>query len=830
MSLVVPVEEVDPLDRARFGGKACGLARLVSRGLPVPPALVLPVEAWRAFLSLNGLEALARRAHREPEAAADLRRRVLTGRLPPELAGALRERAAHLGDRLAVRSSAVDEDGAATSFAGQHETVLNVRPGDEVEQALRRCWASLYGEPVLAYRARLGLPAPSGMGVVVQRLVDARVSGVVFTIDPVSGSWREMLVEAVLGQGEALVSGRVLPDRYRLRRPRRQLKGSRRVLARLRLEVLAEDRVSQVRRLVPGAPGALDWEAVPQPEARKLDTATLLRVGRMGLRAEALGRAPQDLEWAVDHQGRLFVLQARAITASGPPKRGGEVLWTRRFLGERWLELATPMGWSIVGGLIDWFIAYPGASRGLLGGAPATRLVKGRPYVNVSVFRHLAFKLPGLPPPSFMMDFLPPEEVDRWTRRFAYPPDPAVYRAILRETWDERRWRRFRWNPLTNHRAWDRFVARLDTELPGLAPRGPGAEEAAVAVERGVELLREYVKIHIISLLLANIAYQVLSGVLPPELAPELLRSPTGNRTTQANAALVALGSGRLSLDAVIAEYGHRSFTSSWEIFALRWREDPEQLLALARQAARAPEGHEAERAQATREAEAALRAQLPPGRRWSLLAALRWTQRHLQLREDQRFQFDRIGDALKRGLLELGARLGLEDPGDVRWLLWVEAKDLAAGRLSRATAQELIERRRRQWQAHAREPAPPIFLVGDEEVEVGEGLRRLTGVGISAGRATGTVRVLRSPAEAERLAPGEILVAEATDPGWTPLFLVAGGLVLELGSMLSHGAVVAREYGLPAVVNVPGATRTLRDGQRVTVDGGRGEIRVEDP
>ncbi|MCB9792921.1 MAG: hypothetical protein H6741_09355 [Alphaproteobacteria bacterium] len=151
----------------------------------------------------------------------------------------------------------------------------------------------------------------------MQRLVDARVSGVLFTIDPVSGSWREMCLEAAWGQGEALVSGRVLPDRYRLRRPRRQLRGARRVLARLRLEVLAEDRVSQVQRLVPGGAGELDWEPVEQPEARKLDAAGLLRVGRMGLRAEALGRRPRT--WS----GRWTTRGGSSCCRPGPSRRRG---------------------------------------------------------------------------------------------------------------------------------------------------------------------------------------------------------------------------------------------------------------------------------------------------------------------------------------------------------------------------------------------------------------------------------------------------------------------------------------------------------------------------
>ena len=787
--MLAELASLDVGDHERWGGKAVGLARLVHAGLPVPRGFALSVAAWRAFVRHNCLEG----------DAETMRRGTLAGRLPAELAGRIRQAAGGLGERLVVRSSAVDEDGAERSFAGQYLTVLNVRPGDGLEQAIKRCWASLYDPAVQAYR----VGRVRGMGLVVQELVESEVSGVMFTIDPMSGSWRRLVIEAAEGQGEALVSGRVPPDRYVLERPRR-LWMTR--LARPReVEV---DLGGQEHRLVPGAPGELRWEGVKKPDTRKLDGDQTRRLARMGLKAERLAGVPMDLEWALGHQG-LRLLQARPITAAGEPVRGEEVLWTRRFVGERWAGQATPLGWSITGGLLDWFIAYPQTSRRFLGGAPPTRLLRGYPYFNVSVFRHLAFKLPGRAPPDFMMEFLPPDEREGWTRRFAHPPDVAVYRAILETTWHEQRWRRFRWNPLTNHRAWDTFAQNL--RLPAVG--------GLSALERCVELKRHYIKIHITSLLFANIAWQLMQAWLPSETVQELSLSPN-NPTIRTNIALWRWGRGELEDDAFLAEFGHRCTSSSWELFTARWDEAPPR--ALAQQMAQGPDPRALQREQTWRVAQALDRVRGQHPRR---MRAVRLARRYLALREEQRWTFDRLMHHMKRCALKVGV-----DPERLPWLELHELRDLEGGARPEGELFAIADERRRRWAEDAERPPPPVFLKGDTAIEVDDTATTLTGLGISPGRASGTVRVLRGPDEAHRLRPGDVLVAVGADPGWTPLFLRASAVVLELGSMLSHGAVLAREYRLPAVVNVDGATRLLRDGQRVTVDGGRGVVWLEEP
>ncbi|MCK6505861.1 hypothetical protein L6R53_21150, partial [Myxococcota bacterium] len=746
----------------------------------------------------------------------------------------LRDAAARLGPPndllLAVRSSAVDEDQGGASFAGQYLTLLGVRPGPGLDDAVLRCWASAWSPAAAAYRRARGRKgiAAAPMAVVVQRLVQPRCAGVMFTVNPATGSWRELVVEAAWGQGEAVVSGAVVPELHVVRRPRRTPRPVQRLLARVRLEPLSTTPGQQehLLRVDPHAarPALV---AVPLPAELRgrpcLERAALLGLARLGLRVEGRLGTPADVEWALDAEGTGWVLQARPVTAGADVRRSGPALWTRRFVGERWTAPTTPLGWSLMRELLEWFIAYPETSRRLLGGAPPTRLHRLAPYFNVTVFRHLAFKAPGFPPPRFMVELLPPAEEQGWLRRRAQAPDLRVYASILSETFRERRWQRFRWNLFLNPRAWRALLPQLERGLAELSTPIDRRAEALARTQACMGLAREYVKVHICSLLFANIWFQAAAAALEADgqgaWELDLLSPPEDSLTARVNRDLWRLGRGELSLEELLVAHGHRA-DGSWELFTPRWREEPAQALELARVAAQGPDPALAAAAGAQRARQALASLAGPTA------AVVRLARSYLALREDQRYVFDRITWAWKQAWLWLEADTGLA----LRYLEQGEVRSLLDGELPRARAEALIARRRAEREEElARRAAgdePPTFLVGDEEepADLARG-RVLSGTGISPGVATGPARIVRSLADAHRLRPGDILVTRATDPAWTPLFLNARGVVLELGGMLSHGAVLAREYRLPAVVNVAGATSVLQDGQTVTVDGGRGRV-----
>lgn len=633
-----------------------------------------------------------------------------------------------------------------------------------------------------------------------------------------------------------------------------------RVLSRVRLNVVQAETPPLSERWVSDGAGGARREPVPAAlrDQPTLARGPLLRLCRLGLRCESLFGEPQDVEWVVDDRGEAWLVQSRPITMAGPPRRRDDVLWTRRFLGERWPEPATPLGWSLIAPVIESFVAYPETQVRHLGGGPALKLEQGRPYLNATVFRHLLFKLPGRPPPRFMLDLVPPEEEAEWRRRFAALPDLGVYAAILRETVALRRWRRFRWNPFTNHLAWEAFRARLEAELPIVSREATSAQDAVRLVEAQLELVAAYVGVHVTSLLFANLFDQLLEGALHlwvPEraaaLRDALATCPPGNLTLEVNARISALahlasdadlarmaaggvpeGAFAVALGAFLAAMGHRS-ASSWEVFADRWGEHPELLVPLF-EAARRP-GAEAPLARADQQqagferAEVELLASLDGWQRGVARGLVRYTRAYLLLRENQRFWFDKLLFALQRTLRGIGARFvakgWLDQADDVAYLTWSEVRGAAEGALVPDRA--WVARRRAQREADAR-AIPPVFLRGvDAEGPPPAEGRRLEGLGISPGRARGRVRIVRSPADAARIERGDVLVAHAVDPGWTSMFLQCGAIVLEMGSRLSHGAVVAREYGIPAVVNLDGVTRRLVDGQEVTVDGTRGIVWV---
>lgn len=817
MSDLLPFEQITDADAARVGGKGHSLGRSAA-GLPVPPGFVVTTDAYRR-LQPTGV-------------------RVDTD-FVTRFADALRQ----LGDGpVAVRSSATGEDGSETSFAGQQETILGVRGLDAVLDAVERCWASLHTDRAKAYRAKQGVDeAGLAMAVVVQELVPADAAGVLFTRDPLDATDRRMLVEASWGLGEVVVSGRVMPDRFTLDRD---------TGAVLDRQLGAKD----VRVTAAGE------EPVPDADRRRfcLSDSELSQLADLGRRVEAFDGEPRDVEWAVAG-GRVYLLQSRPITVATAADREkalretilelrartypGGTVWVRYNLSEV-LPAPTPMTWAIVQRLLAADGGFGAMNRDLgsppdsaLGPLSAFDLVAGRPMANLSRLP----RMQGAHPP-----FEYPFAALKADPRKALDPKPTLNPLAGGGLMGWLRlpatvWRLMRLMSRTKREA-ETFAGRFTTEI--VPPFVAAAREALARDWAAMRLddleyvvhdwtqrtLVDFARHSLKPTVFADLCWSTLVELLKPGLGEERARAAVGELSLGAEppadahlaGGLRDFASGALTRVAFLERFGHRG-TNEMELSQPRWVEAPEQLDALvgtekARGLPVPRVGDAWDRVAAEAKLSAAVKAQ-----------AGVWVDRlrtYLGLREAAKHYLLLGYAVIRRALVEFDRRYRLR--GGVFFLLPDELKDL------RTTGTDLspqIAQRRKRRQAELALEVPPLLFSDDLEAigrpaPAPEGGDVLTGVALSAGTAEGPALVLTAPT-APPAEGGYVLVCPSTDPAWVPLFAHAAALVMETGGVLSHGAIVAREFGLPAVAGLPGAVRRLRTRQRVRVDGGRGTVTV---
>ena len=858
---VVELKALDAQALPRVGGKAANLGELISAGFPVPPGFAVTTAAYT--LTAAALDTSDPAGAREAVAKAEL---------PAPVATAVRATYLGLGVDVpvAVRSSATAEDLPWASFAGQQDTYLNVVGADEVLDAVRRCWASLWTDRAVSYRETQGIDhAAVQIAVVVQQMVDARVAGVLFTADPVTGTRDRSVIDASPGLGEAVVSGAVNPDHI--------------VVDARGVHVTPGDKAVQVRPL-PG--GGVEQVPVIDAGGACLTDEQATALAELGRRVESHFGAPQDIEWALDADGRLWLTQARPITTLHPlpaPSGDGLRVLFCASLAQGLTRPVTPMGLSgirVVASTAST-LAFGAPVADPVAGPSAFRTAGGRAFIDVTAALRSA---PGRA--------VLPRALDMMESRSA-----VVLRGLLDDP---------RLSPTTT--SWAPFVRRLVRTLVhfrvpvlvGLALLRPDAARRRVErvgdrvraltsvppeltaeqrLERAVHELRQAFPVLPLTVPAAGAGFIMLGAarkIAGPDLdAPvvnDVLRSLPHNSTTEmdlrlwtlarrlrgdatAAAALRAVPVDELArryrasalppalqsgLTAFLMRYGHRA-VAEIDIGMPRWSEDPTHVLGVLANylrlddPARAPDAVFARGAEA---AEAAVDAAVGRVRTRSRLraVALRFAlgrvRRLAGLREEHKDYLIRIFAHARALLAAVGADLAardlLADADDVFFLDLAEVRTALAGTDHR----DLVAARRAEYDRELRRRHVPRVLLSDgtepEAVArpgtVDEGA--LTGTAASAGTVTAPARVVLDPVGAH-LEPGEILVAPSTDPGWTPLFLTAGGLVMEMGGPNSHGAVVAREYGIPAVVGVADATTRIKTGDEVAVDGAAGVVHL---
>ena len=808
------------------GGKGLGLAQTAAAGLPVPPGFVVSTDAYRRC---NGgaPDDDARRAIAEAYSA---------------LGGGL----------VAVRSSATAEDGAETSFAGQQETILGVEGAEAVVAAVERCWKSLFTERAVAYRVAQKV-ADDGlaMAVVVQKLVPADVAGVMFTRDPQDPTGRRMSIEAAWGLGEAVVSGRVTPDRFTV-----------------------DFETGEVLSRQPGVKAVEITPTGERPVSGDRQTQLCLTDNELTLLAD-LGRkverhyaAPRDVEWAIAG-GAVYLLQARPITTATASEREAvrkEVVshtakladatgtvWVKYNLSET-LPEPTPMTWAVVSRMLAGDGAFGKLNADLggdpdptLGGLGAFDLIAGRPMANLSRMPRLQFKKPPVEYPFAALKADPKKALD--PKPVLNPAKDGVLSAVV--GLPALTWRLFRISSATRTQA-DSFPKKFTAEI---APAFATAAQAALGtdwtkldtavvftafktwVEKAcVEFARDSLK----PTAFAEFVWGQLTELLKPKLGEEKARAAVAEialgAKPPAEAALADavrdLGAGKLSREAFVEKFGHRG-RHEMELSQPRWSEDaaPVDAMTGVPDALGQRFDELAEKLDALAPAteniaweRVVAELKLTGPNRALVEKAAKSLRTHLGLREAAKHYLLMGFAVLRKVLLELDTRFKLN--GGIFFLLPAELPDLIAGKDVTST----IAARKKRRQIELSLEVPPVLFSDDLDaigrpLPVPEGAVSFDGTPLSAGVAEGVALVLQHPTAP----PSEpfVLVCPSTDPAWVPLFAKAKAVVMETGGVLSHGAIVAREFGLPAVAGLPDITRRIRTGQRVRVDGVSGVVSV---
>ncbi|GAA2371405.1 phosphoenolpyruvate synthase [Dactylosporangium salmoneum] len=840
--LVLGLHEVDETRLAVVGGKGAHLGALSRiEGISVPAGFCVTTDAFRRIMaaapSIGGrLDQLSRLSPDDREAirtlSAEIRRTVEGVTIPDDLAAAITGALAQLGEQAAyaVRSSATAEDLPTASFAGQQDTYLNVVGPAAILQHVSRCWASLFTERAVTYRQRNGIDHRTvHMAVVVQRMVLPDAAGILFTADPVTSNRKVTSVEACFGLGEALVSGLVNPDVFKVRDG----------------EVVAKT-------------------IATDPERPALTDAQVVRLARLGRRIEAHFGRPQDIEWCL--AGDDFqIVQSRPITTLFPiPESGDGENHVYLSVGHQQMmtDPMKPLGLSF------WQMTTP---------APMAE-AGGRLFVDVT--RRLASPASrdGLVELMGRSDPLTADAVRTVLERDGFirplpdegPPGPLPGGAPA---------------PIETDPA-------IVTELIGLSEASIAASEHEIRTKSG-EALLDFIRADIQELrriLFDPRSHRVFMSAMEAtwwlnerleawlgekNAADTLTQSVPHNVTSEMGLALLdvadvirahpdvvallrhvedegfldelpGLDGGREARDAIeawLGTYGMRC-VGEIDITRPRWSERPSMLVPMILGNIRNFEPGESRRRFEQGRQEAWKQEQ-------ELLERLRVLPDGESKADETKRMIDRVRTFIgyreypkygmvsryfvyKQALLEEAGRLArarvLREPEDIFYLTFQELHDVV--RTNRVD-DRLIGRRKEEFRSY-QALTPPRVLTSDGEAITGTYRRddapagALIGLPVSAGTVEGRARVILDMAQAD-LEPGDILVTAHTDPSWTPLFVAVAGLVTEVGGLMTHGAVIAREYGLPAVVGVVDATRLIRDGQRIRVHGTDGYVEMLD-
>jgi phosphohistidine swiveling domain-containing protein len=854
------------------GGKAYGLARLLTGGFHVPPGFCVTTEAYNHALRAPGFSP-TEQWQAALRSSGDERRRILAHcrtiiqnydiiELTAQIVEAVRWLDVPLHGLWAVRSSATNEDGACASFAGVYRTRLGITL-EEIGSAVKDLWLSIWDERVLNYHAASGLNgAPPAMAVMIQPLLEAQAAGVAYSVHPLTGRATQVMINAVAGLAAALVDGSVTPDQYvvEIDQNRQPIRISQRTI------------VGQTQALRVVGQGL---QPMPLPdEAMGRDTLSddqLFALARTAKQIEKAFGHPVDLEWLYDERG-LWLLQARPISGLVRPRQmtNDDCEWSRANFKETLPELPSPLGLSFLEQFMERYIILPYRRLGcqIPEGISSVRVFEGRPYINMTLFYSLIAQVRG--DPSVLTEQMGGEILAR-------PPEvrPLGWVALARAgivMMAEMR-KAVRHGP-----AWFAEMRAMAAEQRADRLRTVSGEDISLRLDAIAQWLNERELTFGIAGGVAQ-CLQALGRLLPRWLgedwrsllngalqgqtsvisAQQIVRLAEITDMVRRNPSVASLFTAeewdpcevRRKLDGTevirafnryLEDYGHRGVGES-DVMSPRFADRPELLLTVLRAQILDPTSvTPADILQRQTMARERALAEIHNRLGWRVhrWAIFSWWYRRLcrffALREANRHHLMYFSAATRNLLLRFGEWLvergRLSSQEDIFYLPIEAYPDLIAG--GSTDWRGMVQARRAERDRHATMNVPDTI---QDWQEVAQGMDTSSivasegvfhGIPISGGRVAGPVRFVRSMEDWSKVCRGDILVVPVIDPGMAPLFGLASGLVAEMGGTLSHGAIIAREYGLPAVANVHGITSGLKEGDRIILDAERGEIIVQ--
>jgi pyruvate,water dikinase len=852
------------------GGKGLSLARMINAGLPVPDGFHITTEAYRQFVEANALQerilaALGGADLSQPAtleaAAASIGQLFAEARIPLEIGDAIRKAYQVLtpqtvGDRpsttvhrlssmvsVAVRSSATAEDLPEASFAGQQETYLNVRGEEALLAAVKKCWASLWTARAIAYRLKNDIDQETvALAVVVQELIFAEAAGIMFTVNPLNGRHNELVINAAWGLGEAVVAGAVTPDTLTVDK----LKG--RVIRR----DIAEKQVMTVRTET-----GTSEVAVPDLQKKKtvLNDPQALELARLGMKIEEFYQRPIDVEWTLAN-GKFAVVQARPITALPPAWEAPDktAVYARGSLAEHTPGPVTPLfatlGLEIANQATDEMLdrIVGKGKEAMLTGQGTYIVLNGYVYGG---YRMDARAMGAMLKVSFSQ--LGPMfrgSVARWQ---AARQELA---AVVAE-WEKKPIESLTSSELmkgvrTVFEAACRYFTQIQTTLPAASmseilftrlynsltkrkqdPEATvfllGSETVALQSEKSLFDLAMWLRTNSLEEYILRTPNDQLLADLEQVAPPSPLSAELWNEWQD-------------RFQKHLNEFGRTAY--EFDFANPTPVETPGPLLdalkAFLEGKAHDPYARQREAIAKREQATQSILSRLGWPRKGWFEKLLHWAQETGPMRENSIFDMGMGHPLIRRMFAELGRRFAaggtIESAGDIYWLEKPEVQELVAALEAGQPLPNVAGRipaRKAEWQSSIKF-APPVMLpeksgwnklIHGDEAQKKDGKTILKGVGTSSGIITAPARVLLGPEDFAAMKPGEVLVAVTTTPAWTPLFAMASAVVTDIGGPLSHSSIVAREYGIPAVMAARGATRYIQSGQMVTVDGSAGTV-----